>query len=175
MSSEETPKKKASEGDSAKKETPSERIFLPFEPKRKKATQAVRKATAPTAFPRSKAVSSPSSSVTSDIPEVVNRRMLKRMATFCGVPTFLGISTFFVSYFVTTRELFTLPHTAVLLVSLGFFGLGVIGLSYGALSASWDEADPGSVLGVSEFQTNLGRLRGAWQEAGDRKRQSKDK
>jgi len=88
--------------------------------------------------------------------------MIKRMALFCGVPTALGVSTFFASYFIVTNDLFKLPPTAVLLVSLGFFGLGVVGLSYGVLSASWDENMPGTALGWTEFRLNFGRMTDAW-------------
>lgn len=100
------------------------------------------------------------------IPDVVSRRMVRRMALFCGIPSALGISTFFVSYFVITHDLVALPNAAVVLISMGFFGLGVIGLSYGVLSASWDEAITGSALGWSEFTTNLGRMTEAWRSAG---------
>ncbi|NJK75911.1 MAG: DUF3464 family protein [Microcoleus sp. SU_5_6] len=99
------------------------------------------------------------------IPEVVSKRMISRIALFCGVPTFLGVATFFVSYLVVTKGLFELPNTAVLLVSMGCFGLGVLGLSYGVLSASWDEEISGSSLGWQEFTTNFGRMRQAWRDA----------
>ena len=96
------------------------------------------------------------------IPEVVSKRMISRIAVFCGVPTILGISTFFISYLIVSKGLFDLPNTAVLLVSMGCFGLGVLGLSYGVLSASWDEEASGSTLGWEEFNTNFGRMREAW-------------
>lgn len=99
------------------------------------------------------------------IPEVVSKRMISRIALFCGVPTFLGVATFFVSYLIVTKGLFELPNTAVLLVSMGCFGLGVLGLSYGVLSASWDEEVSGSSLGWQEFTTNFGRMRAAWRAA----------
>ncbi|MCY7381807.1 MAG: PAM68 family protein, partial [Microcoleus sp. CAN_BIN18] len=99
------------------------------------------------------------------IPEVVSIRMISRIALFCGVPTILGISTFFVSYLIVSKGLFELPNTAVLLVSMGCFGLGVLGLSYGVLSASWDEEASGSTLGWEEFNTNFGRMREAWRAA----------
>ena len=67
-------------------------------------------------------------------------------------------------------ELIELPPIAVLLVSLGFFGLGVLGLSYGALSTSWEEGpDQGSLLGIDEFKLNFGRMRQAWKESRDAK------
>jgi hypothetical protein len=96
------------------------------------------------------------------IPQIVSQRMARRMALFCGIPSLLGVSTFFVSYFIVTNGLYPLPNAAVVLVSMGFFGLGVLGLSYGVISASWDEAVPGSRLGWSEFNTNIGRLTEAW-------------
>ncbi|MEL6937157.1 MAG: photosystem II biosynthesis protein, partial [Cyanobacteria bacterium J06607_17] len=37
-------------------------------------------------------------------------------------------------------------------------GLGVLGLSYGVLSASWQEDEAGSLLGLTEFSINFRRL-----------------
>jgi len=87
------------------------------------------------------------------------------MGLFSGTPTIFGILSLVGSYFVITKEWFPLPNVAVLLVSMGFFGLGVLGLSYGALSASWDEENEGSAIGITEFKTNLGRLTAAWRSA----------
>jgi hypothetical protein len=66
------------------------------------------------------------------------------------------------SYFIVINEVFPLPNTAVLLVSMGCFGLSVVGLSYGVLSASWDENEAGSLVGWREFQVNFGRMVEAW-------------
>ncbi len=96
------------------------------------------------------------------IPEVVSRRMLSRMAVLAGVPLFMAIGVFLASYFIVINEVFILPNTAVLLVSMGCFGLSVLGLSYGLFSASWDEEIQGSVLGLQEFKLNLGRTIAAW-------------
>lgn len=114
--------------------------------------------------PRQKAPTGSASSST-QIPPEVNRRMLARMGAFSGTPSILGVLVLVVSYFVITKEWFPLPSVAVLLVSMGCFGLGVLGLTYGALSASWDVGDEGSPLGWTEFQTNLARLRQGWREA----------
>ncbi len=137
---------------------------LPFEPSssRKKTDKpapvsAAAKPSRPASTQRSGAAKD-----STRIPDAVGKRMIKRMALFCGVPTALGVVTFFVSYFVVTNDIFDLPPTAVLLVSLGFFGLGVLGLSYGVLSASWDETLTGSRLGWAEFRLNLGRMTDAW-------------
>lgn len=104
------------------------------------------------------------------IPEAVSQRMIKRMAVLCGVPTVLGISTFVISYFIVSNGVIDLPPVAVLLVSLGFFGLGVLGISYGALSTSWDVHYEGSALGWTEFKLNFGRMRQAWKESREQNR-----
>lgn len=106
-----------------------------------------------------------SSASPSSIPEVVSRRMVRRIALFSGIPSGLGMLTFVISYVVVSQHYFKLPSVVVLLVSLGFFGLGVLGLSYGALSASWDEDRVGNWFGWSEFRTNFGRTIASWQEA----------
>jgi hypothetical protein len=43
-------------------------------------------------------------------------------------------------------------------LSGGFFLLGLIGLSYGVLSASWEDA-PGSLLGIEQIGLNISRLK----------------
>lgn len=96
------------------------------------------------------------------IPEVVSQRMLRRMLAFSGIPTFLGVATFFVSYALIVKGNVELPSYAVLLATLGCFGLGVVGLTYGVLSASWDEDRPGHWLGLDEFKVNFGRMTSAW-------------
>ncbi|MCY7278245.1 MAG: PAM68 family protein, partial [Phormidesmis sp. CAN_BIN44] len=73
------------------------------------------------------------------IPEVVSKRMARRMAFFCGIPSSLGMLTLIASYFLLIKAGIKLPNVAVVLVSMGFLGLGVLGLSYGLISASWDE------------------------------------
>lgn len=99
------------------------------------------------------------------IPQIVSQRMARRMAVFSGIPTALGLSTFVVCYWVVSHGWYKLPPVAVLLMSMGFFGLGVLGLSYGVLSASWDEEAVGSLLGWPEFITNVGRMTTAWRSA----------
>lgn len=160
--------KRDAQKETQKEADSSERQPLPFEPAKSRKQiekKAEAKVAKPTPVPSgksdraSKTARNPNSS---GIPETVSRRMVKRMAFFCGIPTALGMSTFVASYLIVTRDVFPLPTSAVLLVSLGFFGLGVLGLSYGALSASWDEETPGSALGFSEFSANWGRMTGAW-------------
>ncbi|MGQ9866121.1 MAG: photosystem II biosynthesis protein [Pseudanabaenaceae cyanobacterium] len=96
------------------------------------------------------------------IPQEVSDRMVRRAAFFCGIPTAMGFGSLVVSYIVISRHWLELPNTLVLLVSLGLTGLGVLGLSYGALSASWDTGRVGSLWGGEEFRKNLGYLVAAW-------------
>lgn len=95
------------------------------------------------------------------IPQVVSKRMVRRVVVFSGIPMVMGILVLISSYFITT-QMVELPHTAVLLVSMGFLGMSVVGVSYGVISASWEENLVGSLLGWQEFTTNFRRLRQAW-------------
>ena len=156
-----------SQDDAQKDGEAAERRSLPFEPKSRKVaelkpkSQPIRK----TAQPNKAAQASRAKPSESGIPQVVSRRMMGRMAVFSGIPTALGMLTFVVSYLVVTNDLIALPTYAVLLVSLGWFGLGVVGLTYGVLSASWEEEEgAGSRLGIAEFKTNLGRTIAGWRE-----------
>lgn len=155
----------------------SERKPLPFEPgnNRKQAEKKAEKPPAkktPVAATKVSSGKGSRSSSSAGIPEVVSRRMVKRMAFFSGIPTALGMSTFVVSYLIVSNDLFALPTYAVLLVSLAFFGLGVLGLSYGALSASWDEDGVGSRFGWTEFTTNWGRMTAAWKQSRESSREA---
>ncbi|MEM8721216.1 MAG: PAM68 family protein [Cyanobacteria bacterium P01_G01_bin.39] len=144
---------------------------LPFEPrKNKKKNKSEPTTPAVSATPvkqKSKSTSRNSrpNSNLSAIPDVVSKRMGQRMAVFCGIPSALGMSSLFIFYWLKTKEVVDLPPYAAFAVSLGLLGLGVIGLSYGLFSASWDEDRAGSIWGADEFKINLGRTRDAWKES----------
>ncbi|PZU99893.1 MAG: DUF3464 domain-containing protein [Pseudanabaena sp.] len=144
---------------------------IPFEPsKRSKKIKEVKKQVAPTTpTPKKvsatksngdKAIAKPKDSL--GIPDEVNRRIVRRAALFCGIPTSLGLTTFIVSYVLVSKHIVDLPTSAVVLLSMLFLGIGVVGLSYGAISASWDEGRLGSWWGGDEFKKNFGYLRSAW-------------
>ncbi|PZO36683.1 MAG: DUF3464 domain-containing protein [Pseudanabaena frigida] len=138
---------------------------IPFEPnnRSKKAKEAKKLPTAPVVANKSKSKANSSVKQDSqDIPDEVNRRIIRRSALFCGIPTGLGITTFFVSYILVSRHIVDLPTSAVVLLSMLFLGIGVLGLSYGAISASWDEGRIGSWWGGDEFKKNFGHLKEAW-------------
>ena len=95
---------------------------------------------------------------TSQIPEAVSRRMARRIGLSTGVPTFLGMAVFVASYFLVSRRLLDIPPVLTLGLSGGFFLLGLVGLSYGVLSASWEDA-PGSLFGIEQIGLNISRLK----------------
>lgn len=107
-----------------------------------------------------------------EIPEAVSRRMLRRMFFFSGIPVSLGVLIFFASYVVIIQGIAELPNIAVLLTTLACFGLSVVGLSYGALSASWEEETTGGLLGLEQFRLNFGRMVGSWREAREERRKN---
>ncbi len=139
---------------------------LPFEPtnKRKKKSKTEGFEVESPSNPSSKEEKKAQASL-SAIPEEVSQRMVRRMAFFSGIPTSLGIASFFVFYWIVSRELLELPPYTVVLVSMGLFGLGVLGLSYGLISASWDEQRLGTRVGWEDFKTNIKRVIAAWRSA----------
>ncbi len=145
----------------------SKRGRLPFEPrntnKKKPAKTAPAASTSPAKQkPKSTSRNSRQDANLSAIPDVVSKRMGLRMAVFCGIPSVLGMSSFFVFYWLKIKEIVDLPPYVPFAVSFSCLGLGVLGLSYGLFSASWDEDRPGSAWGIDEFKLNLGRTRDAW-------------
>lgn len=150
----------------------SERDSLPFEPKtkRQKPPKAVSKPPAQLKTSEKKSIKKPPfNKEERAIPQVVSQRMIRRVAGFCGVPTALGITTLVVSYLLAIYSEIQLPPIAVLLVNMGLFGIGVLGITYGVLSASWDEERAGSLLGFGEFSTNWGRMVEVWRETRQKK------
>jgi hypothetical protein len=51
-----------------------------------------------------------------------------------------------------------LPMGLVFVVQSITFGAGLLGITYGATSASWDPNRPGSALGWNEFRANLAAI-----------------
>ena len=94
----------------------------------------------------------------SGIPDVVANRMARRIALATGIPTLMGMGVFVGSYVLITQGIADIPPSATLLASGGCFLLGLLGLSYGVLSASWEE-QPGSLLGREQIGLNINRLR----------------
>lgn len=153
----------------------SKRGRLPFEP-RKNNKKKPDKAAAPKKLEKAKAKKAPSTSRSSRrnsnlsaIPDIVSKRMGKRMAVFCGIPSILGMSSLFIFYWLKVKEVVELPPYLALAVSFGFLGLGVLGLSYGLFSACWDEERVGTLMGIDEFKVNLERTKEAWKASKEAK------
>lgn len=144
---------------------------LPFEPTRKQKKPqkaAASGASAPSPAPAKSQRSPKRSRYTREevsVPEAVSRRMLRRMVFFSGVPVLVGILVFFGSYVIITQGIADLPNVVVLLSTLACFGLSVVGLTYGALSASWEEDSTGGVIGLSQFRLNASRMADSWRQA----------
>lgn len=92
------------------------------------------------------------------IPEAVANRMARRIAVATGIPTVLGMGVFIGSYVLVSRQILDIPPGATLTASGACFLLGVVGLSYGVLSASWEDR-PGSLLGTEQLGLNIARLK----------------
>ena len=100
----------------------------------------------------------------SGIPKYVADRMAKRIFFTAGIPTLLGMSVFVISYVIVTRKIAEIPPSSTIAISAIFFLLGLGGLSYGILSASWDRA-PGSFLGLENIPLNIQRAKAAFKPA----------
>ena len=92
------------------------------------------------------------------IPRYVADRMARRVVVFTGLPSIAGMGVFVASYFVVTRGIAEIPPGVTLAGSGFFFLLGLLGLSYGVLTSSW-ETQPGTLLGLEHFKPNLQRMR----------------
>tara|TARA_B100000212_G_scaffold303894_1_gene250947 strand:- start:110 stop:562 length:453 start_codon:yes stop_codon:yes gene_type:complete len=98
------------------------------------------------------------------IPKYVADRMAKRIFFTAGIPTLLGMSVFVISYIIVTRKIAEIPPSSTIAISALFFLLGLGGLSYGILSASWD-ISPGSFLGLENIPLNIQRAKAAFKPA----------
>tara|TARA_Y100001968_G_C19243292_1_gene660587 strand:+ start:369 stop:803 length:435 start_codon:yes stop_codon:yes gene_type:complete len=102
--------------------------------------------------------------VESGIPKPVANRMARRIAFTTGLPTLGGMGVFIGSYIVISKGILDIPPALTLVSSAALFLLGLIGLSYGILSASWDK-NPGTILGLENIRPNITRMRSSFQSA----------
>jgi len=126
---------------------PDKRSSLPFEPKGSKQVAGNKSAKTSSASVKKEA-----------IPRYVADRMARRVAVFTGLPTIAGMGVFVGSYLLITQGVADIAPGLTLATSGGFFLLGLVGLSFGVLSSSW-EPDPGSVLGFENLKPNLQRMK----------------
>ena len=101
---------------------------------------------------------------TSGIPKYVADRMARRILFTAGIPTIMGMSVFVVSYIIVTKNIAEIPPSSTIAISALFFLLGLAGLSFGILSASWDK-EPGSFFGIENIPMNIERAKAAFKPA----------
>ena len=130
------------------KTTKSEEVVIGFENK-----------SSPPKLKRSPARKNTSSS--SGIPKNIANRMARRIAFTTGIPTLAGMGVFIGSYFVISRGIADISPTLTLVSSALCFLVGLLGLSYGILSASWDFS-PGTFLGLENISPNINRIKDAF-------------
>lgn len=93
------------------------------------------------------------------IPEKVARRMGMRMLPFVGLPLFGGMGVFVgFWYFATYRDVEVMPNV-VAACTIAVLVIGLLGITYSVMSASWDPETEGSTLGLSEFNTNINNIK----------------
>ena len=92
------------------------------------------------------------------IPRFVADRMARRVLVFTGLPSLAGMGVFVGSYVLVTRGMAEIPPGVTLVTSGLCFLLGLVGLSFGVLTSSW-EIQAGSLLGLEHFRPNLKRMR----------------
>ena len=97
----------------------------------------------------------------SGIPKYVANRMARRIAFTTGIPTLSGMGVFIGSYFLISKGIAEISPTVTLISSALSFLVGLLGLSYGILSASWD-FNTGSFLGFENIKPNINRIKDAF-------------
>ena len=107
---------------------------------------------------------SKNTSKTSGIPKYVANRMARRIAITTGIPTLSGMGVFIGSYFLISKGIAEISPTVTLVSSAMCFLFGLLGLSYGILSASWDPS-PGSFLGIENIKPNINRMKDAFKSS----------
>ena len=106
----------------------------------------------------------PKTKQSTGIPKYVADRMAKRIFFTAGIPTIMGMLVFVVSYLIVTRNIAEIPPSSTIAISALFFLLGLGGLSFGILSASWDK-EPGSFFGIENIPLNIERAKAAFRPA----------
>ncbi|WP_320664545.1 PAM68 family protein [Prochlorococcus sp. MIT 1223] len=95
------------------------------------------------------------------IPKEVANRMARRIAITTGIPTLSGMGVFIGSYYLITKGIADIAPVVTLMTSGGCFLFGLLGLSYGILSASWDKS-AGTFLGLENINPNIRRMKEAF-------------
>jgi hypothetical protein len=93
------------------------------------------------------------------IPEKVAQRMGKRMLPFVGLPLFLGMGTFVGFWYFATYKNMEFQPAAVATTTVSLLVVGLLGITYSVLSASWDPDREGDFFGADEFKQNMENIK----------------
>ncbi|CAB9514836.1 Protein of unknown function (DUF3464) [Seminavis robusta] len=93
------------------------------------------------------------------IPEKVAMRMGKRMLPFVGIPLFGSLGAFVGFWYFATYKDMEFQPGMVATTTIVILASGLLGITYSIVSASWDEEREGSLLGIDEFQKNVGNIK----------------
>lgn len=93
------------------------------------------------------------------IPERVAMRMGSRMLPFVGIPLFGTMGAFVAFWYLRVYKNIEFETVSVAFVTIGLLVVGLLGITYSVMSASWDSDREGSALGVDEFSNNLDSIR----------------
>jgi hypothetical protein len=84
--------------------------------------------------------------------------MLRRMVAFGLTPVALGCAALPGFWYLKKVLEWDVPTWAAYIVVSAAFGGGLVGISYGVLSSSWEAGREGSAGGWDEFRANLPAL-----------------
>jgi len=93
------------------------------------------------------------------IPEKVAQRMGKRMLPFVGIPLFGTLGSFVGFWYMATYRDMEFQPALVATVSVALLVVGLLGITFSMMSASWDPDREGSLLGLDEFSTNVDNIK----------------
>lgn len=92
------------------------------------------------------------------IPEKVAMRMGSRMLPFVGIPLFGTMGAFIAFWYLRTYKNVEFETNVVAFTTIGFLVVGLLGITYSVMSASWDPDREGSTFGADEFAENFGSI-----------------
>lgn len=72
------------------------------------------------------------------VPDTIANRMMQRIGVFFGVPVFGGLSIFVGAFFYSKKFDVTLPPVVIAYATQIPFVFGLLGITYGIISSSWD-------------------------------------
>jgi len=89
------------------------------------------------------------------VPTQVTDRMLGRMLGFSALPLVMAVGVLPLFYYLKVVQQVELPNWLGITVSSTCWVVSGLGLSYGALSSSWDLDRKGTFFGTEEVKKNL--------------------